>query len=799
MNYKMYATYIVFSSLVILLVACNKNNYPKGKPFVYENKIEIENNELNKEQKTVLGGRLKTQLADSMQVRLKSSLPGFRKLQDPAIFDTAQASLSVANMEIFLKTTGYYYGKVTYDTVLKIKKNQQRVITTFRVKTGPAFRMATIDYFFADTNLQRLACNSLSETLIKKGDPFNESVISAELNRLIDIFRNNGYYKISREQLFADVDTVFLPLLNPLLDPFERIQVLREAQQKRQNPTIDVFIRTKPKLDSTAIRVFNVRNITVYPEFKGEQTDTVKYNITVKREIVIKSLKNKFNPSFIVDHIYLKPGKIYKLAELNKTANELNNLATWQFIKVQPRLFDSIQQVDFDIYMTPLKKYRLSPDLELAINNIPEQSVTLPRANLVGFGANLEFDIRNFTKRGIVFTNVLRGGLEFPFLTEGVKGLQSTEISYGNSLNIPSIPKFWYDLFKKHAGSWNNKKTFISSNISRIRRNADGKFQFRLLNIGAGFGWQYQTAKGNIINIRPLNIELVRLVKSSSFNELLDRNPFLRNSFTEGFVIGNFNASWARSRSKIIADNKITRSISLNFEESGALLGRLGVLKNELFQYLKLESQYKYEIKKRNYDLVFRAIAGAGYRYGNDTSNMPFFKQFSGGGPNSMRGWPVRSIGPGARPLDAREQNNRFFSQSGDIIFESNIEYRYNIATVLPNTFVLRGALFTDIGNVWNFQTKNQTNSDTIILQLKDFYRDLGVSAGTGFRFDFIGLFILRFDFALRLKTPALPSTPNAGWRDPKIKLQHFISGKPESRNWRYDHFNFTLGINYPF
>jgi hypothetical protein len=588
MYFKPQVTYTILSWLFILLVSCNKNYYPKENPFVYQNKIQIENNELSKEQKAVLAGKLKTQLADSMQVREKTSFLVIKKILNPAVFDTAQASQSVANMQLFLKTIGYYYGTVSYDTSLIIKGDKHKIYTTFKVKTGPVFRTAQIDYFLADSNLQKLACGSVAETFIKKGDPFNETVVSNELNRLIELFRNNGYYKISREQLFGDVDTVFLPLLNPLLDPFERIQVLREAQLKRQNPTIDVYIRTKPKLDSASLRIFNVRNVTVYPEYTGELTDTMKYNTVVKKEIVIKSLKNKFKPSFITDHIYLKPGGIYKLAELNKTADELNDLATWQFIKIQPKPFDSTRQLDFDIFMIPLKKYRLSPDVELAINNTPQQSATLPGANLLGVGANLGLDIRNFAKKGITFTNVLRGGLEFAFLTEGVKGLQSTEISYGNSLNIPSVPKLWYDVFRKNASAWSNKKTFISSNISRIRRNLNGEFQFRLLNIGAGFGWQYQTRKGDIINIRPLNIELVRLLKSAAFNTTLDANPFLRNSFTEGFVIGTFNGSWLRSKTKQFADHKRIRSLSVSFEESGALLGRFRVLKNELFQYVKL-------------------------------------------------------------------------------------------------------------------------------------------------------------------------------------------------------------------
>jgi hypothetical protein len=76
----------------------------------------------------------------------------------------------------------------------------------------------------------------------------------------------------------------------------------------------------------------------------------------------------------------------------------------------------------------------------------------------------------------------------------------------------------------------------------------------------------------------------------------------------------------------------------------------------------------------------------------------------------------------------------------------------------------------------------------------------LSVSAGTGFRFDFIGLFMIRLDFALRMKDPALPSSEkNYGWRNPKPSLANFFSSKEEHRQWRYENFNLSIGINYPF
>lgn len=134
------------------------------------------------------------------------------------------------------------------------------------------------------------------------------------------------------------------------------------------------------------------------------------------------------------------------------------------------------------------------------------------------------------------------------------------------------------------------------------------------------------------------------------------------------------------------------------------------------------------------------------------------------------------------------------------MILEANAEYRYNIVTIWPNTLIIRGALFTDIGNIWNFNNKSNKGNDTIVFKFKNLYRDLSVSAGTGIRIDFVGLFLLRFDFGLRLKDPALPfSTENAGWRIPQVSFAHLFRNREIDKQWRYDNFNFSLGINYPF
>jgi outer membrane protein assembly factor BamA len=135
---------------------------------------------------------------------------------------------------------------------------------------------------------------------------------------------------------------------------------------------------------------------------------------------------------------------------------------------------------------------------------------------------------------------------------------------------------------------------------------------------------------------------------------------------------------------------------------------------------------------------------------------------------------------------------------------EANIEYRYDIARIIPNTLTLRGALFVDAGNIWNFRnTKADGSEDSAQFQLKNLYKQLGVSAGTGFRLDF-NYFVLRLDLGFRFKRPERFYI-NDGWQAPPLGFDDIFKkifsrgANDEYRKWRYENFNFTIGVSYPF
>ena len=214
-------------------------------------------------------------------------------------------------------------------------------------------------------------------------------------------------------------------------------------------------------------------------------------------------------------------------------------------------------------------------------------------------------------------------------------------------------------------------------------------------------------------------------------------------------------------------------------------------------QFVKVDGEYTFAITNPKSARVFRAFLGVGIPLeNNDTASLPFFKQYYSGGANSMRGWPIRGIGPGAKPLGIN--NVLTNDRTGDIRFEVNAEYRHDLFQIIPNSLTLKWALFTDIGNVWNFRNTRPggSGSDSLQFNFNNFYKQLGVDVGTGFRFDF-NYVVLRFDLGFRFKRPDIAK--NEGWQIPDISFNNLLKKGDEYRNWRYQNFNFTIGLSYPF
>ncbi|HMU73461.1 MAG TPA: hypothetical protein PKD93_12005, partial [Ferruginibacter sp.] len=206
--YKLTACFLICS---ILLSACSWFNiprkYPKDKPFVFKNSIDVKGGNFNKEERAMLLQRLNAQLDDSSRINTKDSWIIFHFIEKPPAYDSASAGQSARNMVASMRHLGYYNSKAEYKADTIETNGQKRVHVSYRVETGKPTLIDTMSYIMRRPDLQQLAIENINESYIRKGNPVTKAAVLGEINRIVNLYRNNGYYKFSSEELIMRGDT----------------------------------------------------------------------------------------------------------------------------------------------------------------------------------------------------------------------------------------------------------------------------------------------------------------------------------------------------------------------------------------------------------------------------------------------------------------------------------------------------------------------------------------------------------------------------------------------------------------
>ena len=95
--------------------------------------------------------------------------------------------------------------------------------------------------------------------------------------------------------------------------------------------------------------------------------------------------------------------------------------------------------------------------------------------------------------------------------------------------------------------------------------------------------------------------------------------------------------------------------------------------------------------------------------------------------------------------------------------------------------WILEGAFFTDVGNIWYLNQKDVPNE--AIFRTNRFFDDLAIGTGLGVRFD-LSFSVLRLDVGLKLRDPAFADTEQ--WL-------------PGNRKISKSTLSWNIAIGYPF
>jgi outer membrane protein insertion porin family len=682
--------------------------------------------------------------------------------EEPVIYDSTLARFTSKQIQAFFQSKGFFNAEVQHLTTIKRKKAK----VTYYVKKNEPYTIKEITYQINDPKIKVINVKSQPDQLYKVGDNYDGGFLSDERNRITKILRDTGYYSFNREFIHYEIDSSL------------------KSRQVRIKMIIENDVDEKPH------EIYKINNIYVKVEPNvnyslGEiNPDTLvmdEYFFILKESAVrLKTLRN---------NLFFKKGEKFKSENVELTYNRLGALGVFRFINLRFNeiIINGKKYLNVYVELISNKKLELRAEGEGTFNS-----------GYLGIAGNVGFTNKNLFGGAEKLDVSLRGGLERQTNPNETIAISPFFNVRENAITANLvIPKFFTPF---------NLKTFKNVLSPKTRFSFNSGFENRPQYVRQSFnftyGYEWRKGKSFVFNYDPIQINLVNSAISDTIRaEFLKLgNKLFLESFNPHFSLGSKFAVTFSSQTISKTSNFVFAKLSL--ESSGFFLNQyfstISGKTNDQGQYLVFDSLIFYQYVRPDLDLryyqkldfkntfVYRIRTGVGISYG-ESNFLPFEKQFFTGGSNSLRAFRSRRVGPGAfnQNVDQSSEGGNDFSldQTGDLVIESNFEYRFDVFQAI------KGAIFLDAGNVWVLNENNDLPNSHF--EWKDFYKEFALGTGIGARYDF-GFFIFRFDVGLKLRDPRFEETNR--WVINKFGNQTF---KDENNGYKFINYNF--GINYPF
>ncbi len=774
--------------LLFLLNACAdiKNatihDYPKQIAFVFDNKVVIKDPESKKELQEIESD-IDNYWDDSLKVKRIRQFGVFNTVLQPSYYQADKLQRTVQFMQAYLSTKGYSHPLLTPLVKIDTVKDEWRVHLTMNIQLNKKTVIDTVVYQLTDRKLQEIAINHKTEAYIKKGMAFSNESINNELDRLVELFRSKGYYFFTKEKIFAEVDTLNQQLMQLNLDPLaQMIQVQTAKQKEKENPNWKITFQLRNS-SNIVTKAYPIGQQIFYSDLKlADNPDSILIKTLPNQEVIGDIVQQYNTPKFksllFEQQSIIKKGDLFDEKMYYQTLNNFSSLGAWQQIDGRTTLKND--SVYLHYFLVPALRYSFSFDVEGSKNNSQ-----LISGDLLGLSTSFTYRDKNVQRKSIPSITNLRSGIELNVNNGNENLTQTLLLNVGHTYSFPNL---LIPFVHRQTNYPNSTRTNFSLNGAYI----DRLNYYQLKSITASWGYETKKNKNRSDNTwiyKPLNIELYHIDKFSKLDSLLLLNPFLRSSFNEGNVISQtFN--FIHSGPSLNHSNQ-NNYLRLGIEEAGGLLGISTVVQKHIYRYIKAELELRKLYKFTYSELAWRFMGGWGNNYSNDPTlkgQLPFFKQFTAGGPYSMRAWGLRQLGLGSSQFYDTSSKNQNFDRFGDVQLETNLEYRFPLVQL--GSYKISSALFTDIGNIWNTHESNIDPSAGF--KLDKLYQDLAIGVGTGIRLDF-NYFIIRIDYAMKMKDPT--RLYNNGWLD----LGHLKWSDVKPNGLKVNNYAWQFGIGLPF
>lgn len=680
-----------------------------------------------------------------------------RKMGDaPRIYDPSAAEETRMQILSAVQNQGYLGAEVFLEE--KLKKN--KIDAYYRISTGNPYMISSINYNIEDYVIRDLLMNDSIHSNLVEGMRFNVNVLEEERNRITQYLLNRGFYRFNKDYIAFQADTV---------NGTHCIDLTMNIALNEQNNGIYNSLHRQYKVRKVnyLMDIDNLAAVRNNPE-----TDTVEYN----QLSIIYNDKLFLRPGVIASHNRIESGELYSNRDVMATYSSLARLGILKYSNIRFVEHFENDSAYLDAYVSLSRNKNKTLAFQIEGTN---------SAGDLGAAASVTYTHRNLFKGSETFNIKLRGAYEAVTGLEGYANNNYTEYGIETSLEFP---EFMFPFLKSDFKKSVNAKSQVSAKYNwQIRP----EFERTLASAAWSYRWNSKKRASHRLDVLDINY-IYMPYRSNTFIEYLDYmdeiNPLLRYSYEDLFIVRlgytyTYNSAGVSTQQTA---KKSSYSIRFNIEESGNLIYGLSKLIHNkpldgksyrvgnisFAQYIKLDFDFAKNIiiDDRN-ALVFHIGTGIAVPYGNSKS-LPFEKLYFSGGANSVRGWSVRSLGPGG--YRGASGSLDYVNHTGDIKLDMNVEYRTHLF------WKLNGAAFIDAGNVWTL--KDRYSDSTGQFFFKRFYKEIAVSYGLGIRFD-LDFLILRFDGGMKAINPM------------KTGVDRYPLIKPDfSRD-----FAFHFAVGYPF
>jgi len=678
--------------------------------------------------------------------------------EKPVVWDKYMTAEAKKQIRYFLENKGYYNSTVEDTVIFSGRKAKVRYI----IDLNEPYTINDVSYDIRDSVLQPYVYQDTTKRLIHKGDIFAVEKMEKERKRIENLLKNNGFYDFSKDFISYVADTTHNKNKVDLILRVSKYPIKTENGE----------------LQNVSHKRYKINNIYIFPDYNPKQAIAERNEYMENLDTTSINDLNfiyKSDPGIDLKTLaqanYIFPGEWYNQKNVDRTYEHLNSLRIFKLINIR---FNELEQDSLQ------KNNRLNCYIYLKKLKLQSYTIELEGTNSsgnLGGGGNLLYSHKSLLNGAENFETKFTGAFEI-LDPEKFNRLDNT-LKLGTEVSL-DVPKFIIPFFKGEQ--------FVKRYHPRTSFSAMYNYQERpdytrtLANLSYGYKWEASSKLSYFVNPFELNILRLPYISDDFFSDI--RDSYLRFSYDDHFLsLTSFNMIYNNQSEKKGEDFQYFR---LNSELGGNLLTAVNKIADskkvdgdyQLFgiryaQYAKMDLDFRYyDVINESNRVVYRFFLGAGFPYGN-SSALPFVKQYFSGGANSIRAWNVRSLGPGSY----RSENQKGYpNQTADLKFETNVEYRFNMF------WILEGAFFADIGNIWYLEQGGDIPDETIFYPHR-FFDDLAIGTGFGLRFD-LSFSILRLDLGLKFRDPSF--TDGEKWL-------------PGNRGVSANTLSWNIAIGYPF